>query len=483
MQLRGTELPHDSDPAPVIADGSVPSAATSYATTSPESAPSSSMFSFTRFKSFISGTPWTQEERTEALLDQMRKSTVFKDCDEVERRDICEIMEPFEFKKGDVMFIQGEPVDKAIFIIKGEVKRLRLEGDQLRSMLPVGNPESAGTVGMLHMIPGDKAINTVKATTSGFAFLLRRPDFMMHMNHSPGLQRGVTSSLCREVVSRSVTAKTPLFQQSGKALPSSTLPWFAIATAAGIESFYRSALNATLNARLSGAKVTSYFPNMHVQTPTRIAYITGFKSIRHWTDTNFKPQEMRNRMQFNVALACLPGVVMTPLSSILEACNVGDQNPEPLARRWTRGILPRGVREVIFGIGINQLSDFCEERFDFVESSNMRNALGSMTAGVASGYLSHIPHNMSTLKLMYPSKSYGEVFSMLSKHYDATARALVPDNLSFARAPMKSALTVLFPRGVLIRTLQICGSFVIINSTINSLKVYKVNVEVTRSGE
>lgn len=34
--------------------------------------------------------------------------------------------------------------------------------------------------------------------------------------------------------------------------------------AAAIESYYRSALNAMLNARLLGAKA-SYFPNMHVQ--------------------------------------------------------------------------------------------------------------------------------------------------------------------------------------------------------------------------
>lgn len=27
-----------------------------------------------------------------------------------------------------------------------------------------------------------------------------------------------------------------------------------------------------------------------------------------------------------------------------------------------RGLVPRGAREIMFGIGINQLSDACEER-------------------------------------------------------------------------------------------------------------------------
>lgn len=43
----------------------------------------------------------------------------------------------------------------------------------------------------------------------------------------------------------------------------------------------------------------------------------------------------------------------------------------------------------------------------------MRNVLGSLMAGVCSGYLSHIPHNLATLKLMEPSKSYWDHFSVL----------------------------------------------------------------------
>ena len=68
------------------------------------------------------------------------------------------------------------------------------------------------------------------------------------------------------------------------------------------------------------------------------------------------------RQRHALPQACIPGLLMTPVSSMLEACNAGHANPEPLALRWMRGIQPRALREVIFGIGINQLSDWCEER-------------------------------------------------------------------------------------------------------------------------
>ena len=49
------------------------------------------------------------------------------------------------------------------------------------------------------------------------------------------------------------------------------------------ESFYRSGLNAAMNARLSGQWGT-LFPNMHIQCPARILYINGFKGLRQYLD-------------------------------------------------------------------------------------------------------------------------------------------------------------------------------------------------------
>ncbi len=101
------------------------------------------------------------------------------------------------------------------------------------------------------------------------------------------------------------------------------------------------------------------------------------------------------------------------------------------------------MREIIFGVGINQLSDACEERIGDVslvdrfqllpkcfysrgveyiyctnvvfqplqdiENTFMRTMAGSMIAGVAAGYLSHVPHNVSTVKLLNPNLTYPQV--------------------------------------------------------------------------
>ena len=71
--------------------------------------------------------------------------------------------------------------------------------------------------------------------------------------------------------------------------------------------------------------------------------------------------------------------------------------------RWTKGLQARAVREIIFAIGLNQMSDYLEERVPVsIESGLLRNAVGSLSAGVMAGYFSHVPHNLSTLKLMDP---------------------------------------------------------------------------------
>ncbi|KAI9895519.1 hypothetical protein PsorP6_018432 [Peronosclerospora sorghi] len=73
---------------------------------------------------------------------------------------------------------------------------------------------------------------------------------------------------------------------------------------------------------------------------------------------------------------------MTPVSSILEAFNAGNMNPESLSTRWIRGTAPRMLREVVFGVGLDQVSDYFEERMMVTSRPTMTNALGSMMAVV-----------------------------------------------------------------------------------------------------
>jgi hypothetical protein len=124
--------------------------------------------------------------------------------------------------------------------------------------------------------------------------------------------------------------------------------------------------------------------------------------------------------------------------------------------------------QVIFGVGLNQLSDYCEERVPpSLTNQTLRNAAGSLAAGVISGYLSHVVHNMSTLKLMQPDKTYRQHFT----EYVKKAESRVPANLP---VPVRNFATVavacLMPSGVVIRTTQIVGSFIILNGTINAMQ-------------
>jgi hypothetical protein len=165
------------------------------------------------------------------------------------------------------------------------------------------------------------------------------------------------------------------------------------------------------------------FPNMHIQVPVRIAYITGFKGLRSVMDKATDDQSFQQSMStsnqslLKWGMAIAPGIIMTPVSSVLEASNAGHLNNEPMSTRWMRGLTARCGREIVFGLGLNQLSDYYEERWQEwlgrdTTSPVVANAAGSLTAGVLSGYFSHVPHNMSTYKLLEPHRSYADLYRM-----------------------------------------------------------------------
>ena len=280
-------------------------------------------------------------------------------------------------------------------------------------------------------------------------------------------------------MSKSTTKDTPA--------PAAAKGFPVISTTVGatVDSFYRSAMNSKLNASLTG-KTAPLFPNMHVQTPIRILYLNGIKNIRVAVDgqrDRVKQATGWNSTAVGMSLAIAPGLLMVPMSSLLEASNAGHMNSEPLVARSMRGLMPRSVREIIFAIGLNQMSDFYQRDMwpRFTDNVAASNILGSMTAGIVSGYISHVPHNLSTLKLLKPHLSYGEHFQSLvnrqtSSNFAAAPAAIATESsASLLSKIWKYASVFLTPKGVLIRTGQIVGSFIIVNGTIGLFDAYGIN--------
>ena len=121
------------------------------------------------------------------------------------------------------------------------------------------------------------------------------------------------------------------------------------------------------------------------------------------------------------------------------------------------------------------MSDFTSERIPAglvgEGRSPARTMAGSLVAGVAAGYFSHIPHNLSTLKLMDPTKSYLKHFQDMA----AKNAARVPEGISGgARTATANALTLLAPAAIGVRTTQIVGSFMILNGGIVMLSDFDI---------
>ncbi|EGD72763.1 hypothetical protein PTSG_04493 [Salpingoeca rosetta] len=274
----------------------------------------------------------------------------------------------------------------------------------------------------------------------------------------------LSATTAATTTSTSATATTTM--DSSGASQMFTMPWKTTALAAAAESFYRSALNSKINHVLTGVR-GPLFPNMQVQLPTRVVYITGFKFVRIMADSHFNAANYPGMEHVVRPLAAVtPGVVMTPISSVLEACNANLSN-EPLYKRWRRGFNARCGREVIFGIGLNQLSEHFEHRMPHDLSPAVRNAAGCVTAGVIAGYLSHVPHNLSTMKLMNPKQSYMALLKQFSRQWYSRL-----DFLGQGRARETGAvvMSLVLPQGLVVRTAQVVGSFIILNGMIHAFR-------------
>mmetsp|Transcript_34218 Transcript_34218/g.82387 ORF Transcript_34218/g.82387 Transcript_34218/m.82387 type:complete len:561 (-) Transcript_34218:213-1895(-) len=468
-------------------------------------------------------------------------------------------MKLVEKDKGETFLYQGDPC-KAFHVMRsGQIRRdfvdevtgkshqvqfeiqaqsinsMRiLSGDKLHnSVTCVGNSGDSGNTG------GESTSSSADGSSSDGCEMYEMPrdKFLDLLYKNPDLGIGISAALSMHVRLAHKKYRTPILEQKSVALSSQGLNIPAVILAAGVESYYRSALNARINYALTGVKA-AMFPNMHLQVPVRISYILGFKGVRQYIDNNIltpdrvgaaaaaassataskaagsaksidddddshtshssnivrritasaadtldEAASSTSPSYIRLIAAIMPGVIMTPISSLLEASNAGHLNPEPMHTRWLRGIVARCGREIIFGLGLNQMSDYFEEYYagntigTLRENPMLANAAGSLTAGVVSGYLSHVPHNISTYKLLEPNKSYAALYSMfVDKSVPAWMDNIIDNEWklkhdSKLRTVSRYVSATLFPRGLAVRTVQIVGSFMILNGTINYLQL------------
>lgn len=405
----------------------------------------------------------------ESCVSLLSQCELFHKLSESRLQLLAEHMEARVLKNNEKFIHQDDPVDSFYLLESGNIRRKFVDPKDGRSH-NVEFAIKAKSINSMRVVSGEPSHSTVKCVSESCRlFQMKRQTFLDIMKDNPDLSISMIEGLCEEVRVASKKYRTPLLEQ--QKTNDVNLP--AVSIAAGIESYYRSALNSMLNTRLTGVK-SDLFPNMHIQVPTRIAYIAGFKLMRAYLDKNVDAESYENPNLIRLGVTLSPGVLMTPISSLLEASNAGHMNSESMATRWMRGVVPRCAREIIFGIGLNQMSDFFEERFEpfFGKNHLMSNALGSMSAGVVSGYLSHVPHNISTYKLLEPRRSYLDLYRMF---VDKSVPPIIEDAVAswppLAKNVTRTVFATLFPRGLVVRTTQIVGSFIILNGTINYLQL------------
>lgn len=406
--------------------------------------------------------PSLSDPEIQFITDKLSDTPMFRYCNQDDLVGLARGMHKVKYNHNDFLVNQNDPAENLLVLSGGEARRTRLGRDGVERHLY----DTTTTVNSLTITSGDPIYAAAKCISeSCTAYAINREEFRKQLSTKPRFATDIIQSLSEEVRTRTIRFRTPFLSQKTK----NDVNYPAVAVAATVESYYRSALNAILNRQLTGNSTIPLFPSMHVQVPARIAYITGFKSLRSFFDNNIDPDLCQSRAQNNavrLATALSPGIFMTPVASLLEACNVGHVNPEPLLRRCMRGVMPRAGREIIFGVGLNQLSDYFEERYRTLKINPvLANSLGSVTAGVAAGYFSHVPHNVSTLRMLHPHQSYRQIFQTLVQKSPAPSFLIKRTPQRFTTF-VRSAWACFAPKGVLTRTVQICGSFTILNGII-----------------
>ena len=225
------------------------------------------------------------------------------------------------YEVGDIIIKQGDRHDKMFVVSSGSVARWRnIEGSS--HLMEID--ERGGTGGFYYIMNAETCYATAKCMNSVECYSISR-DELLPLFNDPDFSKEVVVNLNLEIRRQIMTScelgRTPLLEQQAK--PTS---YIITSIAASVESFYRSGMNAAINASLSGSKNVArgaLFPNMHLQIPTRVVYINGLKGLRQqiqYSDVMQNIDTYSNKTAIRCAAAVAPGLLMTPMSRSVSFC-------------------------------------------------------------------------------------------------------------------------------------------------------------------
>ena len=399
--------------------------------------------------------------REKEAIHALKRSILFDDLNDADLRIVAVYMERSELPRGAILQREDERTEAMHVVVDGTVLRTRIIDGVLHQ---IQTDMCSVSVGGLHLCDGTPSFASAMCTSDCVVLTCTRDRYHALLHDNPHLALQLVSTLSRKLRLAHTHVRTPLLEQQ-----SAPMSLTAGSLAALMEMIYRFAFLAWATPH----RVRDLIPTIPLQVLTRGVYIYGLKHMRVIIDQNVDVRVSSHPAALRLSLACAPGLAMSPFSSLLESLHAeksAQKNSESLYLRARRGFVPRCAREVLFGLGLNQLSDYYEERVPrVVHQTQIRNALGSLSAGITVAYFSHIFHILSTMKMAHGFCSYAELWRILVEQRMVDALPFIRILNEKQRRRVGTISTVLMPRGVLLRGAQISGSFIIINGFIKLL--------------
>jgi len=197
----------------------------------------------------------------ESCEQLLADAEMFKILSPDQRKILAKQMKARTLERNETLLHQGDKTDRFFLVESGDTRRIRVDPEDGKSRT-VEFAIKAKSINSMRVLSGEDVFATVKCVSDQCkVYQMMRSDLLNTLQKKPDITMNIAEGLCEQLRIGSKKFATPLLEQQQQDV---NVP--AVAIAAGIESYYRSALNAMLNTRLTGVKA-ELFPNMHIQVP------------------------------------------------------------------------------------------------------------------------------------------------------------------------------------------------------------------------